>query len=372
MIDNVNYNNSVRFSARCNQVKMLDRDGKFTGEVIGEEFKDADLPVYDFAEYMAEKMGFPDTESFFEYIHGNRELPTENSSSSKTVEINGQVYNIDDIQFAKIDLFSAYKLSYEITPTGDHEHDYQLQMGLNYNMSCVDDTNLQDYDKLTAEEDFTGMSAAEIYKAIYEKYQHCYGENFIDINAVPYVSANGTVDTFRGLISRFQMDVKSAIGSSDYADVQEARREALYGDMDDYEVRAAIMEKYAADGFTNADLYKATAEMDRCGVGGGIHNVLQSVLTKDRSQILYNSSLGIKTSVETACAMYEEMLASPLDADMLEYIEIYGKEMGAISPKLYSALDQLRENCGAYSGGISVDSLSADSSQNSDFTWVKL
>lgn len=109
-------------------------------------------------------------------------------------------------------------------------------------ISCVDDTNWQDYDKLTAEEDFMGMSAAEIYKTIYEKYQHCYGENFIDINTVPYVSANGSVDTFRGLISRFQRDVKSAIGSGDYADIQKARREALYGDADDYDVRAAIIE----------------------------------------------------------------------------------------------------------------------------------
>lgn len=321
-------------------------------------FKDVDMPIRDFVEYTAEKMGFPNKESFLEYIQKNREADKEEREKSLREKIAAGEY--DDVQIAQFDLFSAYKLSYKITPTGDRNHDYQLQMGLNYNKSCVDDKNWQDYDKLTAEEDFTGMSAAEIYKAIYEKYQHCYGENFIDINAVPYVSANGTVDTFRGLISRFQRDVKSAIGSSNYSDIQKARREALYGDMSEYDVRAAIVEKYAADGFTNADLYKATAEMDRCGVGGGIYNVLSSVLTKDNSQIIYRSSLGIKTSVEEACAMYEEMLASPLDTYMLDGIEKHSKAMGATSTKLYSALDQIREMYGGYSGGVSVDSINAD------------
>lgn len=333
-------------------------------------FKDIDMPVRDFVEYTAGKMGFSDTKSFLEYVQRNREPAAKNSSTAQTVEINGQAYNGDDIQFAEFDLFSAYKLSYEIIPTGDRNHDYQLQMGLNYNITCVNDKNWKDYDKLTAEEDFTGMSAAEIYKAIYEKYKHCYGENFIDINAVPYVSANGTVDSFRGLIGRFNSEIRSACGSDE--DIKKIRREALYGDMSDYDVRAAIIEKYTSDGkATNADLYKITAEFDRCGVGGGIHNPLASVLTKDKAQVIHNSILGINTSVEESCAMYEAMLASPADSYMLDGIVRHSKGMGTANAKLYSALDQLREAVGAYSDGIALETVNTSGTKD-DFVWIKL
>lgn len=375
MINGLNNSNNVRFSVRSNQVKMLDRDGKLTGEVIGEEFKDADMPVYDFAEYMAEKMGFPDTESFFEYLHGNRELPEDSPLNSKTVEINGQIYNSDEIPIAEIDLFKSYKLSYDFTPTGDSSHDYQIKMGMNYNKSCINDENWQDYEKLTAEEDFTGMSPAEIYKAIYEKYQHCYGENFIDINAVPYVRPTQSDDSFGKLIDKFYNELEKAVGSSNYADVQKARREALYGDMDDYDVRAAIIEKYKGDdGITNSDLYKITAEMDRCGVGGGMHSPLKSVLTKDRSQILYNSTLGIKTSVEDSCAMHEAMLASPADTYLIDGILRHSSAMGTTNSELNSAVDQLREACNGYSGNITVNSVgnAANDSESSGFAWIKL
>lgn len=329
-----------------------------------DRYKNSNLPVINFADYMVEKGVFSSKEELMNYI---RDTSIFDEEGRQIIEIDGEKYDtsVQIADFSKLQLYSFY-------PTGDHGHDYQVQMGINYNRTCYDGTNRRDYDKLTAEEDFTGMSAAEIYKAIYEKYQHCYGKNFIDINAIPYVVPPYSEDSFRQFIDRFNNEIKSAIGSSNYADIQKARREALYGDMSDYDVRAAIMEKYAADGFTNADLYKVTAEMDRCGVGGGIHNSLIFVWTKDRSQVLYNSSLGIKTSVEESCAMYEETLASPLDPYMLDGIESHSKAMGAANPKLYSALDQLREMCGAYSGGISVDSISKSNNAKDDFVWIKI
>ena len=330
---------------------------------------DPNVPMFDFAEVAAEKMGFPDRESFLEYIRNGRE--TDKKEADKALREKVAAGEYGDVAFAECEFFGAYKLSYEITPTGDYAHDYDLKMGLNYNMSCVDDKNWRDYDRLTAEEDFTGMSAAEIYKAIYEKYQHCYGKNFIDINAVPYVTTPGAFDSFQGLISKFNMEIRSACGSD--ADIKEIRREALYGDMSDYDVRAAIMEKYAADGFTNADLYKVTAEMDRCGVGGGIHTPLQFVLTSDRSKVLYNYvTYGITTSVETSCAMYEEMLASPVETYLIEGIERHGEGMNMMNPTLRAAYEQIRSTYGAYSGGISVDPISKSNNVKDDFVWIKI
>lgn len=331
-----------------------------------DKFKNSDLPVLDFAEVMAEKMGFPDKESFLEYYFKNNE-PVDKKEADKALREKVAAGEYGDVQIAEIVDFSK---CYSFYPTGDHGHDYQVQMGINYNRTCYDGTNRRDYDKLTAAEDFTGMSAAEIYKAIYEKYQHCYGKNFLDINAVPYVAPPHSEDFYGGLLDRFYSELEAAIGGT--SERQKACREALYGDMSDYEIRAAIVEKYSSDGtLTNSDLYKIAKTMDQCGVGGGIHNVLSSVLTKDSSQIIYRSSLGIKTSVEEACAMYEEMLASPLDPYMLDGIESHSKAMGWASAKLYSALDQLRGMCGAYSGGVSVSSV-PQSSAKDDFVWIKI
>lgn len=311
--------------------------------------KDSSMPVINFTDYLVEQGAFSSKEELRQYIRDTSvsyddEKNTENSASSQIVEVKGKKYILGDVQIAD------FSQLYEFYPTGDHEKDYQIQMGINYNKTCYDGTNCRDYDKLTAAEDFTGMSAAEIYKAIYEKYQHCYGENFIDINAVPYVAPPYSEDSFSQFIDKFYNELEAAVGGT--SERQKARREALYGDMSDYDVRAAIMEKYADGGaLTNADLYKITAEMDRCGVGGGIHNSLIFVQTKDRSQVLYNSSLGIKTSVEEACTMHEQMLASPLNAYMVNSIEAHRKGMGTVSPEFYSALSQLREACGAHSGG---------------------
>lgn len=336
---------------------------KDLGLTVRSKRLDPDVPVINFVDYMVEKGVFSSKEELMNYI---RDTSIFDEEGRRIIEIDGEKYDtsVQIADFSKLQLYSFY-------PTGDYGHDYQVQMGINYNRTCYDGTNRRDYDKLTAAEDFTGMSAAEIYKAIYEKYQHCYGENFLDINAIPYVVPPHSEDFYGGLLDSFYNELEVAIGGT--SERQKACREALYGDMSDYEIRAAIMEKYSFDGtLTNSDLYKIAKAMDQCGVGGGIHNVLSSVLTKDSSQIIYRSSLGIKTSVEEACAMYEEMLASPLDTYMLEGIERQSKAMGWASAKLYSALDQLRETYGGYSGDISVESVSQSSTAKDDFVWIKI
>ncbi|MCM1380810.1 MAG: hypothetical protein NC192_02650 [Muribaculaceae bacterium] len=327
-------------------------------------FKDVDMPVRDLVECAAEKWGFPDKETYLEYLRMNRGIAAENSAKTKVIEMNGQKYAEDGTPIAD------FSKRYSFYPTGDPERDYQIQMGLNYNSTCYNGKNYWDYEKLTAAEDFTGMSAAEIYKAIYEKYKHCYGENFLDINAVPYARPPHSEDFYGELVDKFYDELEVAVG--DTAARQKARREALYGDMSDYDVRAAIIEKYTSGRKpTNADLYKITAEFDRCGVGGGIHSPLSSVLTTDRSQVLHNYVMGIKTSVEDACALREAMLASPADSYMLDGIVRHSTGMGTANAKLYSALEQLREACEAFSDGISLGTVNTSGTKD-DFVWVKL
>lgn len=160
----------------------------------------------------------------------------------------------------------------EFESTGDSERDENIRCAIDYYNSCFDFTNSRDYDRLTAEEDFTGMSNAEKYKAVYEKYQHCYGENFLEASAGDYDLIPSEYDFCTPIIRKFESEVNKVCGGE--AKAQKARRDALYGEnMSDTEVRQAIIDKYVVDGkITNRDYNKMTNEMDLCGVGGGIRN----------------------------------------------------------------------------------------------------
>jgi len=151
------------------------------------------------------------------------------------------------------------------------EFDTATQYAIKYYNSCFDFTNEWDFDELTAGEDFTGMSNAEKYKAIYEKYQHCYGENFLEADAVDYYLIPTEYDHWTPVIHRFYDEVDAACGGDKNA--REARKDALYGeDLSDKEVRQIIIDKYVHNGeITNRNYLKMTNEMDLCGIGGGIH-----------------------------------------------------------------------------------------------------
>lgn len=327
---------------------------------------DPNVPMFDFAEVAAEKMGFPDRESFLEYIRNGRE--TDKKEADKALREKVAAGEYGDVAFAECEFFGAYKLSYEITPTGDYAHDYDLKMGLNYNMSCVDDKNWRDYDRLTAEEDFTGMSAAEIYKAIYEKYQHCYGKNFIDINAVPYVTTPGAFDSFQGLISKFNMEIRSACGSD--ADIKEIRREALYGDMSDYEVRQAIIDSYNfEDGMTFRELYQMTYDIWKVGLDGGLHNRLDD--------LFYDFSTAESRANCDNIATREQFLDTKVSGKYFSELQkFYDNAMlrgNGILPEYSATLNQIRAACGAASGEISVSSVSfVSAAPKNDFQWIRL
>ena len=173
----------------------------------------------------------------------------------------------DDLAIARIGPSYVEKW-YNFEPTGDEEIDRIIQLGYEYRKSCFDLTNRKDYEAMTAAEDFTGMTDAEIYKAIYEKYQHCYGENFYEANAIEYLNMN-IEHTYGDILRKLDDELSEVFGDAYSSRVMKARREALYGNMRDDDVRSAIMEKYMEDGnITLRNLFKALNEMDACGVGG--------------------------------------------------------------------------------------------------------
>ncbi len=155
--------------------------------------------------------------------------------------------------------------------------DPSVKLGLDYLKSCFDFTNSREFDALTEAEDFTGMSDAEIYKAIYEKYQYCYGEDFYRAYDIKYIAAPSDYDPYYPVLRRFDKEVMAACGFDydNYNKLETLRKEALYGDMSDYEIREAILDKYElSDGMSFRELYHISGELSSVGLDGGIKGYL--------------------------------------------------------------------------------------------------
>ena len=206
--------------------------------------------------------------NFMDYIEQAKSL--RSASDSSIVEINGKKIDTSNIPVATFGDPSEYR---RFPSSGNAEWDRCIELGFDYCATCFDFTNSEDFDKLTAEEDFTGMSKAEIYKAIYEKYQHCYGEKFFYSFAINYPVCAEQRSKYELIYWGFFEEAHKACG--ELYDLRDLRKKALYGDMKDQDVRQAIIDKYVVDGnLILSDFYKMTYEMDMCGVGEGVSSML--------------------------------------------------------------------------------------------------
>lgn len=262
------------------------------------------------------------------------------------------------------DLSKIQRVSFEglYTP----EFDTNVENGIKYMRSCFDFTHSWEFSKLTAAEDFTGMSDAEIYKAIYEKYQYCYGENFYYGKAISYPMPPSEYDDYHKVIRRFNNEVAAALGGREQ--VEAARREALYGDMSDYEVRQAIIDKYdLSDGMTFRELYQMTYDIWKVGLDGGLHNRL--------NDLFYDFSTAESRANCDNIATREKYLDTKVSGNYFSELQkFYDNAMlrgNGILPDYSATLNQIRATCGASSGGISVESISQSNTKN-DFMWIKL
>jgi len=199
--------------------------------------------------------------------------------------------------------------------TGDPEQDRQIALGLEYKRSCFDFTHAKEFDEITAkqkEAGFDDLSRTEKYAAIYKKYQYCYGENFLDAKAIEYVDPPLSEDGCMSIIKKFNNEVADVCGGG--GKTAKVRKAALYGDMSDYEVRQAILQKYSKNGeMSQRDLFRAANEMDLCGVGGGIRDSLNPI----GNPFIYKDPLGTESTAEVR----EKMLDTPVTSSFLNDIE---------------------------------------------------
>lgn len=275
---------------------------------------------------------------------------------SQIIEVNGKkidLNNVDMISPENVDVWYTPKFSPQVT------------LGIKYMKSCFDFANAGHYGKLTAAEDFTGMSDAEKYRAIYEKYQHCYGENFYYGNAIDYPLPPSEYDSYNHVIRRFEKEVAAACGNA-----EQARREALYGDKSDDEIRREIIDSYDLDdGISFRELYQMTYDMWKVGLDGGLHNRLDL--------LFYDNPV---YSSDTTPYKYMLTRENSLDANVsgshlneLKKIHDSAAVNGSLMhPDYRIALEQISKACKASSGGVFLDGKTAGTSRQNDFNWIKL
>ena len=280
--------------------------------------------------------------------------------NDKLIEVNGKEYDVSKMDRIPLEELLAGLYTPQFSPN--------VENGLRYQRSCFDFTHSADFAKLTAAEDFTGMSDAEIYKAIYEKYQYCYGKNFYYGKAISYPIAPSEYDDYNKVIRRFNNEVAAVLGGREQ--VEAARREALYGDMSDYEVRQAIIDSYNfEDGMTFRELYQMTYDIWKVGLDGGLHNRLDD--------LFYDFSTAESRANCDNIATREQFLDTKVSGKYFSELQkFYDNAMlrgNGILPEYSATLNQIRAACGAASGEISVSSVSfVSAAPKNDFQWIRL
>ena len=202
-------------------------------------------------------------------INKNASLPTHSERSCANMSFRDLVETVEAAQAEQVK-----KCNLEIEQVGvaefkPYEYTPEQQMTLDNMAKYFDFTNSKDYKEMTANEDFTGMTDTEKYKAIYEKYQHCYGENFLNAFALIHKVVPKDYNKYHRIIDRFDKEIEQACGSD--TDFEKLRVEALYGsDLNNYQIREKILDEYYHEGMTIREIIDMAKEMSLCGVGAGL------------------------------------------------------------------------------------------------------
>jgi len=132
---------------------------------------------------------------------------------------------------------------------------------------------------------YVGMSDPEIAKAIVDKYEKCFGD-FLKAMAISYPSYPESAGYVIG--TQFANELEAMFGS--YEAGMAAYREALYGNMNDSEVRAEIASKYPPmNEITLREYYEMVYEMRLFNVDDGLMSTLSTAMgvnTLEREELL--------------------------------------------------------------------------------------
>ncbi len=276
------------------------------------------------------------------------EAPKDESKSFKdTLSISASVQNI-----GVADLSKRTEPEYTTCITaldGNPNHpniekmNKQINIGMEYKKSCFDFTFSKDFAQMKADEEAVGyenMTVAEKYETVYNRYTHCYGENFLDAFMLSYPSP-AQEDPYRQIVDNFYSEIEQLCGSREAG--MQARREMLYGDMSDYDVRNSIIEEHCPDEeMTFRDFYSMTYDMELCGIGGDVHYWISEIF--DGYGYYLNDGNGFYQERR------DEMLDSTVTSEHLNFMQnnYYGRiySGGSVNPEFGAVLSQVMATFG--------------------------
>ena len=177
-----------------------------------------------------------------------------------------------------------------------------VQEGIKFRRQFFDFTNSSKFTEMTKNADHTGMSNAEKYTEIFERYKYCYGEDFLKAFSISYCRSGS--NRYEEVYDSFKRELRAAFGDS--AGIEKAAREALYGKMSDSEIRETIRNKYPPAGeFNYFDLYHMTNELNQVGISKHLREIATL------SFGLYRDKMGIGDP--TDYEMRNAMMSRPVD-----------------------------------------------------------
>ena len=208
-----------------------------------------------------------------------------------------------------------------------------VRIGMEHKKEFFDFSHAEEFGELTRVQDLSGKTDFQKYRIIYEKYQHCYGEDFLRADAIDYPSsAYWEEDPYTAVINRFRSEVCEVCGGE--SAVKEAKRDAYYGGLTDEQVRRAVIESYdTSEGITFRELYDISYDIWSVGLDGGFHFRLDDLFADD--------------DISSGNCRREEILDAKVNAEVFDRMRcVYDSCMknGTVMPQAYlDTLDALRE-----------------------------
>ena len=173
------------------------------------------------------------------------------------------------------------------------------------------DAKLEELWLTAGKADNSGMSTQEKVMAIFDKYDHAFGDWQKCFGNLYGTHFNGVKPDYAKIRDQFWDEIIASGINPASISLYSIRKTAVYGKMSDSEIRAAIVDKYPSmSEITLREFYSLVGEMSSVGVDAGLFNVMlyanQHFFCVDgilaREMMLDN-----KLDIEALCRAYNEM-----------------------------------------------------------------
>ena len=184
------------------------------------------------------------------------------------------------------------------------EEKIQILLGWEQNLKYFDFSSgisLEQVMDAAKNADYTGMSDAEIFMEIFNRYAEAFGDNF-NMAPVSYLTAGP--DVFTRIRSAFSKELVAAFGESPNR-ITQAFRVATYGNMSESDITAEILAKYPpGNQMTLREYHQLVIELSDVGIGGNLGLMLSRLIDCDFER---EGLLDQRMDLSRICKTYNSM-----------------------------------------------------------------